>query len=66
MAPYEQEKPAIPYAYLTPQHLLFDCIYNPAQTLFLQAGAERGCRLKNGLEMLHLQADYAWQIWNQK
>lgn len=66
MAPYEQEKPDIPYQYLTPQHLLFDCIYNPAPTLFLQAGAERGCRLKNGLEMLHLQADYAWAIWNQK
>ena len=66
MAPYEQEKPEIPYEYLTPQHLLFDCIYNPAPTLFLQAGAERGCRLKNGLEMLHLQADYAWAIWNQK
>jgi shikimate dehydrogenase len=64
MHPYEQYRPDICYDALTPQHLLYDCIYNPARTLFLQAGEHYGCRTKNGLEMLHLQADAAWQIWN--
>jgi shikimate dehydrogenase len=64
MHPYESELPKIPYEYLTESHLLFDCIYNPAKTLFLQEGEKHGCRIKNGLEMLHLQAEKAWQIWN--
>lgn len=65
MHPYEAELPQIPYEYLTKEHLLFDCIYNPSKTLFLQEGEQRGCRIKNGLEMLHLQADRAWEIWNK-
>ena len=63
MHPYENELPDIPYGYLTSNHLLYDCIYNPERTLFLQKGKEMGCRMKNGLEMLHLQADNAWIIW---
>ena len=63
MHPYEKEMPAIPYKYLTEAHLLYDCIYNPEKTLFLQMGEEHGCRVKNGLEMLHMQADAAWEIW---
>ena len=63
MSPYENELPAIPYEYLSKEHLLYDCIYNPEKTLFLQEGAKKGCRIKNGLEMLHLQADEAWKIW---
>jgi shikimate dehydrogenase len=63
MHPYENELPNIPYGYLTSNHLLYDCIYNPDRTLFLQKGKEMGCRIKNGLEMLHLQADNAWIIW---
>ena len=63
MHPYEKEMPAIPYQYLTEAHLLYDCIYNPEKTLFLQMGEEHGCRVKNGLEMLHMQADAAWEIW---
>lgn len=64
MHPYELDKPSINYEALTPQHLLYDCIYNPAKTLFLQEGDVHNCRTKNGLEMLHLQADAAWKIWN--
>ena len=63
MHPYEDQWPEIPYQHLTEQHLLYDCIYNPEKTLFLQKGEEQGCRIKNGLEMLHLQADEAWKEW---
>lgn len=63
MHPYEKEMPNIPYNYLSKEHLLYDCIYNPERTLFLQQGEERGCQVKNGLEMLHKQADEAWKIF---
>ena len=56
--------PDIPYTYITSQHLLYDLIYNPAQTTFLQNGKNNGAAIKNGLEMLQLQADKSWQIWN--
>ena len=56
--------PDIPYEYITKRHLLFDLIYNPSKTLFLRKGEERGATIVNGLEMLHLQADKAWDIWN--
>ena len=65
MCPYEDELPALPYELLGRKHVLYDCIYNPGKTLFLQQGEARGCRIKNGLEMLHIQADYAWKIWNE-
>jgi len=57
--------PPIPYHYLSPQHLLFDLVYNPEETAFLKKGKLAGCQLKNGLEMLHLQARKAWAIWNE-
>ena len=63
MHPYEKEKPKIPYEWLTESHLLYDCIYNPGKTLFLQMGEKQGCRIKNGLEMLLKQADEAWRIF---
>ncbi len=56
--------PEIPYELLTPQHLLFDLVYNPDQTLFLRRGAAQGATTKNGLEMLHLQAVASWEFWN--
>ena len=56
--------PDIPYSHLTPNHLLFDLVYNPVETLFLKKGKERGATVKNGEEMLHLQAEAAWKIWN--
>ena len=63
MHPYENEWPNIPYEYLSKEHLLYDCIYNPERTLFLQKGEEMGCQVKNGLEMLHRQADEAWRVF---
>ncbi len=58
--------PAIPFELITPKHLLFDLIYNPEVTEFLKQGKKRGATIKNGLEMLHLQALASWEIWNQK
>lgn len=56
--------PAIPYEHITADHVLFDLVYNPEETLFLKKGKEKGATTKNGLEMLHLQAIKAWEIWN--
>lgn len=57
--------PKIPYQYITKQHLLYDLIYNPSLTTFLKRGKERGALIKNGLEMLQLQAEASWKIWNK-
>ena len=65
MYPHEDECPDIPYEYLTPNHLLYDLLYNPDVTLFMKKGAEQGATTKNGLEMLLLQAFGAWEIWNR-
>lgn len=59
------ECPPLPYAALTGRHYLFDLVYNPSETLFLQRGRAAGAQTKNGLEMLELQAEAAWAIWNQ-
>lgn len=56
--------PAIPYALLTPEHYLFDLVYNPAKTKFLQLGEQKGAVIQNGYEMLVLQAEENWRIWN--
>lgn len=56
--------PDIPYGQLTANHYLYDLVYNPVQTLFLQKGEEQGAKTHNGLKMLHLQAEKAWEIWN--
>lgn len=56
--------PNIPYEKLTENHVLFDLVYNPEETLFMKKGKEKGALVKNGLEMLHLQAVKAWEIWN--
>ncbi|GAA4500564.1 shikimate dehydrogenase [Hymenobacter ginsengisoli] len=55
--------PPLPYSALTPHHYLFDLIYNPRETLFLQRGLAAGCHIQNGYEMLALQAEAAWAIW---
>lgn len=55
--------PQIPYSALTPDHLLYDLIYNPEETLFLKNGKQRGACIKNGYEMLVLQAEKNWEIW---
>ena len=64
-SPEIDKKPNIPYQYLTNNHLLYDLIYNPETTLFLSKGLEKGAKIKNGLEMLELQAQESWRIWNQ-
>lgn len=62
--PNVDECPAIPYKYLTDSHLLYDLVYNPPVTKFLELGQKQGARIKNGGEMLQLQAIAAWRIWN--
>ena len=64
MFPKVDTAPAIPYGCLTSRHLLFDCVYNPEDTLFMQKGRKQGATVKNGLEMLHLQAVASWHFWN--
>ena len=64
MFPNVNECPNIPYEYISHKHLLYDLTYNPEETLFLKKGKEKGAQIKNGLEMLHLQAEEAWRIWN--
>ena len=63
-SPNIAECPEIPYEFLTPKHLLYDLVYNPVETEFLKRGKARGAAIKNGLEMLHLQAEKSWEIWN--
>lgn len=63
-SPKTELKPDILYSELTKEHLLYDLIYNPAETTFLKLGKEKGAAIKNGLEMLQLQAEKAWEIWN--
>ncbi len=57
--------PALPYEALSGQHLLYDLVYNPPLTPFLQKGNTAGAIIKNGLEMLRLQAEASWRIWQQ-
>ena len=64
MAPEEETFPPIPYEYISARHLLFDCVYNPEETLFLQKGKAQGATTRNGMEMLYGQAKAAWKIWN--
>lgn len=63
--PHVDTFPPLPYEALNEQHLLYDLVYNPAETCFLQKGKHQGATIKNGLEMLHLQALAAWNIWNE-
>ncbi len=65
MYPDVNSCPPIPYEGLTSEHLLYDLVYNPEQTLFLRKGAAMGTRTRNGLMMLYKQADAAWQLWNK-
>ncbi len=64
MFPQIQDVPDIPFSFITSQHLLFDLIYNPEETEFLKRGKQQGAQIKNGLEMLQLQAEKSWEIWN--
>jgi len=62
--PNTEACPDIPYKFIGESHLLYDLVYNPAKTVFLQKGEENGATIKNGEEMLILQAEESWRIWN--
>ena len=62
--PDVETRPDIPYEYLSDKHLLYDLTYNPEVTTFLRLGKEKGATIKNGYQMLELQAEKSWEIWN--
>jgi shikimate dehydrogenase len=64
MFPNQNSCPTITYQFISDKHLFYDLVYNPATTLFLQKGKEHGAVIKNGEEMLILQAEESWKIWN--
>lgn len=64
MSPHIENAPSIPYEHLTESHFLYDLVYNPEETRFMTLGKAKGAKVKNGLEMLRLQADKSWEIWN--
>ena len=65
MYPHVDECPALPYEAMNENNLLYDLVYNPLETLFMKKGAEQGATVKNGLEMLHLQAIASWKFWEK-
>ena len=64
-SPNTDRCPDIPYQFITEKHLLYDLIYNPEVTTFLAKGKAQGATIKNGYEMLQLQAEESWRIWNK-
>jgi shikimate dehydrogenase len=66
MYPDTENCPDINYSVLTRKHILYDLVYNPEKTKFLRKGEELGCTVIGGLNMLHLQAEKAWEIWNNE
>ena len=63
--PDSEKSPDIPFEFLTPEHLVYDLIYNPEKTLFLKQAESAGATIMNGLNMLKLQAEKSWEIWNK-
>ena len=64
MSPHINQCLPLPYEVLGPSYVLYDLIYNPEETMFLKKGREVGASIINGLEMLHIQAEESWRIWN--
>ena len=64
MSPDTESMPPIDFEHIGPEHFVYDLIYNPARTMFLQKAEMRNATIKNGLEMLHMQAEKSWTIWN--
>ena len=64
MSPAAETYPPLPYSSITKYHYSYDLVYNPEETLFLRKSAAAGAKTINGMEMLYLQADEAWGIWN--
>ena len=65
MYPNIDSAPALPYSAISPKHTLFDCVYNPRQTRFLQLGAERRACIIDGMRMFIAQAEASWRIWSE-
>ncbi len=65
MSPNTDTYPDLAYDQLSPQHYCYDLVYNPENTQFMQRAATQGAHTKNGLDMLRLQAEKSWEIWNQ-
>ena len=66
MVPNEESFAPIPYERISARHLLYDCVYNPEETLFLRKGRAQGATTQNGMKMLIGQAQAAWSIWNNE
>lgn len=66
MYPHIDECPQLPYEAITSKNILYDLLYNPDETLFMKKGAQQGATVKNGLEMLLLQAFASWEFWHNK
>lgn len=66
MYPHIDECPQLPYEAMTSKNILYDLLYNPDETLFMKKGAQHGATVKNGLEMLLLQAFASWEFWHNK
>jgi shikimate dehydrogenase len=64
MYPAVEEAPEIPYNCLSERHYLYDLVYNPVKTRFLAEGERRGAVIENGADMLVIQAEASWDIWN--
>jgi shikimate dehydrogenase len=64
--PNTNQCPLLPYEFITPEHLLYDLVYNPPETTFLKKGKDNGAITVNGLSMLQLQAEKSWEIWMEK
>lgn len=64
MFPHTASSPLIPYEHLSSRHICYDLVYNPLETEFMKRCAAMGATTKNGLEMLHIQAELSWKIWN--
>ena len=65
MFPNVESAPELPYSALSVKHTLFDCVYNPRQTRFLQLGSEQGAHTIDGMTMFEAQAEASWEIWNR-
>ncbi len=63
--PRTDQCPFIPYQFMTKDHYLYDLVYNPVESKFLKKGIESGAIVKNGIEMLYIQAELSWDLWNQ-
>lgn len=65
MSPNDKEHPQLPYQFISKEHYLFDLVYKPEKTIFLQKGEDEGAVVQNGYEMLIIQAEESWKIWNE-